>query len=102
MENLDFKSVIKPLEVFLNDYVTNLEYNDPAHICILNQLNDSLTLFCKLDNQIIHKIDEFKDRKNHIAKGMCFNCRAVGIYTINNSQCDKCISMRNISRYKIY
>jgi len=92
MESLDFKkSVIKPLKVFLSDYVSNLQFNDAGHICILNQLNDILNSFYKIDNQIIHKIVEFKDRKEHISNGMCFTCGATGVYDIINSRCDKCI-----------
>ena len=74
---------MKPLEVFLNEYVSNLEFNDAGHVYILNQLNDILTSFYKIDNQIIHKIVEFKDRKEHIANGLCFSCRATGVYDIN-------------------
>ena len=54
MESLDFKSVIKPFEVFLSEYVSNLEFNDAGHIYILNQLNYILNTFNKIDNQIIH------------------------------------------------
>ena len=93
MEILDFKkSVIKPLIVFLNEYSSNLEFNDAGHICILNQLNDILTSFYKINNQIIHKIVEFKDRKEHIDNGLCFTCGASGVYELKNPSCDKCIN----------
>ena len=100
MESLDFrKSVMKPLIVFLNEYSSTLEYNDAGHICILNQLNDILNSFYKIDNQIIHKIIEFKDRKEHINNGLCNNCKATGVYDIKNPCCDKCTNFKcNCSR----
>jgi len=95
MENLDLKIwIIKPLEVFLHNYVSNLKYNDSHNICIIKELNDILNSFYKIDKQIIHKIVEFKEREEYINNGKCFTCGATGVYDIINSRCDKCVNRK--------
>ena len=42
MDSLDLESVSTPLNVFLSEYVCNLQSHDPEHVDILNQLSDIL------------------------------------------------------------
>jgi len=90
MDSLDLVNVSNSLNVFLSEYVCQLQSYDPEHVDILNQLSDILKSLKKIEGDFNLKKSMFIRKKECIYKCVCHCCKATGVYNMYNFKCDDC------------